>query len=149
MGVYIWIAHMLSQSLRQYPVPVVRLIVVDTEGRALILRRQDYTAGGGGWSLPGGKIEYGQTVEEAAARELEEETALRCTAKNFLFYQDSPPEKSGGMHCINFYFECVAAGSLNINDESSEFAWIAEGDLDRYDVVFRNDEGLMRYWAAM
>ena len=139
---------MSSELSAQYPVPVVRIIVNDADDRALILRRQNTMYAGGGWCLPGGKIEYGQTVEEAAARELEEETALCCKSSNFLFYQDSPPKKPGDMHCINFYLECLVTGSLAINDESSDAAWITQADLDQYDIVFLNGEGLIRYWET-
>ena len=41
--------------------------------------------------MPGGKIDYGETVEQAARKELREETALECIAARFLFHQDSLP----------------------------------------------------------
>jgi len=131
-----------------YPVPVVRLIVPDAVGRVLLLRRADTTYGFDRWALPGGKIDYGETVEAAAARELEEETGLRCEYPEFLFYQDSLALQPGLMHCINLYFECRVAGDLRLNAESSESVWIGPGDLERFQLVFRNDDGL-RQWASM
>jgi 8-oxo-dGTP diphosphatase len=122
--------------------------VNDGDDRVLILRRHGDLYAGGGWSLPGGKVEYGQTIEEAIAKELREETALTCRSSNFLFYQDNPPEKSGDMHCINLYFECTVSGSMMLNEESSDFAWITQAELDQYDMVFLNGEGLTRYWAT-
>ena len=101
---------MSNASSPQYPVPVVRLIVNDVDGRVLILRRQDAVHAGGSWNLPGGKVEYGEVVEESVAKELKEETAFSCRSAKFLFYQDSPPDKDGDMHCINFYFECIVDG---------------------------------------
>ena len=132
----------------QRPVPAVRLIVTDHGGRVLLLRRAGSRHGLGGWCLPGGKVDYGDTVETAAAKELREETGLRIEAVKFLFYQDSLPLEPGGMHCINFYFECRATGVLQLNAESSEAEWIGVEDLERYEVVFRNDEGLRRYWSG-
>jgi hypothetical protein len=58
-----------------YPVPIVRLIIQDGEGSVLILKRDHTTHALGTWCLPGGKINYGEMVVEAAARELHEETA--------------------------------------------------------------------------
>jgi len=58
------------------------------------------------------------------------------------------PLRTGGMHCINLYFECDVSGNIALNDESSEYAWIGPSDLESYDVAFRNDEALARYWQT-
>lgn len=130
-----------------FPIPAVRLIISNDKGEVLLLQRPKDAHGGEGWCLPGGKVDYGQTVEETVPKELAEETALECTSARFLFYQNSLPYKPGGMHCINLYFECQAQGAITLNGESIAYAWVAPGDLDRYRVVFRNDEGLRRYWG--
>ncbi len=91
-------------------------------------------------------MDYGRIVEEEVRKELLEETSLECTSARFLFYQDSLPLTPGGMHCINLYFECAARGSLRLNEESSEFAWIGPKELKSYRLTFRNDEGLLKYW---
>lgn len=129
-----------------FPVPVVRLIVTDSVGRVLILRRQHTGSGNGHWCLPGGKVDYGMTVEQAVRNELQEETGLDCLEAEFLFYQDSLPPQPGTMHCINLYFRCRVAGDLLLNEESSEFCWIGPEQLAEYALVFRNDEGLRRFW---
>lgn len=129
-----------------FPVPVVRLVVTDPNGRVLILKRDSTSHSKGGWCLPGGKVDYGETVAQAAAKELFEETSLKCTSVDFLFYQDSLPPRPGQMHCINLYLKCNVEGALSLNEESSEYAWIAPEDLERYPLVFRNDMGLKRYW---
>jgi 8-oxo-dGTP diphosphatase len=130
------------------PVPVVRLIVPNAEGKVLILRRAGTTHAGGVWCLPGGKVAYEETVEGAVRKELRQETALECDRARFLFYQDSLPPEPGTMHCINLYFECAASGRLQLNAESREAAWIGADDLGKYDLAFRNDEGLRRYWQS-
>ncbi len=130
------------------PVPVVRLIVQDARGRVLVLRRAADSTAGGRWCLPGGKIDYGDTVEEAAGRELREETSLRSTGLTFLFYQDSLPPAPGKMHCINLYFRCDADGEIVLNDESVDAAWIGPEDLVEYALAFRNDEALVRFWKG-
>jgi 8-oxo-dGTP pyrophosphatase MutT (NUDIX family) len=135
-----------DQSIAR-PVPVVRLIVPDEEGKVLILKRARTAYGEGGWCLPGGKVDYGELVEQAASKELREETELECESARFLFYQDSLPPEPGSMHCINFYFECSVTGGLTINPESSEWAWIGPDELEKYNIVFRNGEALADYWA--
>ena len=130
-----------------FPIPVVRLIIPDQSGKVLILRRsKKSTYATGEWNLPGGKVDYGRTAEEDVRKELMEETALECASTRFLFYQDSLPLKPGGMHCINLYFECAVRGSIRLNEESSQYAWVGPDDMKKYKLTFRNDEGLLRYW---
>jgi mutator protein MutT len=138
---------MVADKTLSRPVPVVRLIVRNPEGKVLILRRARTAYGDGAWCLPGGKVDYGETVEQAAAKELREETSLACESLRFLFYQDSLPPRTGEMHCINLYFECRVAGEVVLNPESSASSWIGPDDVGSYEIAFRNDEGLRRYWS--
>jgi 8-oxo-dGTP diphosphatase len=128
-------------------VPSIRLILTDAQGQVLLLRRANSRYGEGAWCLPGGKIDYGETVEAAAARELTEETSMQLACCRFLFYQDSLATSAGGMHCINLYFECQASGEVQLNDESDSFAWVSRDQLSGYEIVFRNDDALRLYWS--
>jgi 8-oxo-dGTP pyrophosphatase MutT (NUDIX family) len=130
----------------QSPISAVRIIVADQEGHVLIVKRQMTQHGEGAWCLPGGKVDYGDRVDDSVSKELREETSLACTSAKFLFYQDSLPYEPEGMHCVNLYFECEVSGEIALNEESSEYAWIGPDELERYDIAFRNDLGLMRYW---
>jgi len=132
--------------LPKYPVPVVRAIIPDAAGRVLFLRRAAGTHGASGWCLPGGKIDYGNLVEEALRRELAEETGLSVEQSRFLFFQDSLPLDPGGMHCIDFYYECLCPGEPKLNAESTEFAWVDRQDVASLNLVFRAGEALERYW---
>jgi len=129
-----------------HPLPVARLIVPDDRGQILLLRRSITEYCPDMWCLPGGMVDYAETVEEAAARELREECSLDLISIKFLFYQDSLPPETGEMHCVNFYFECGIEGNLRLNVESSEYAWVSRSKLDAYDMAFKNNEGLIRYW---
>ena len=140
-------ARRKAVSDTDFPIAAVRLIVPDQQGRVLIIRRDNSTHGQDEWCLPGGKVDYGDTVQESARRELQEETGLDCPEPLFLFYQDSLPYFDGGMHCINLYLECPCFGEVRLNQESSQYAWIGRDELDAHDLAFRNDEGLRRYWG--
>jgi mutator protein MutT len=129
------------------PVPAIRLIVQNDRGCVLVLQRAPGSTDGGRWSLPGGKIDYGETAEQSAERELREETGLIPKNLTFCFFQNSLPPAPGKMHCINLYFRCTFEGELMLNNESVAAAWIAREELERYSLTFRNDEALARFWA--
>ena len=130
-----------------FPVAVVRLIISNDQDKVLILKRASSSHSPGAWCLPGGKVDYGETVEQAARKELLEETSLACSSLDFLFYQASLPPGPGDMHCINLYLECTVAGTLRLNEESSDYAWVGPEELPKYEIAFRNEEGILRYWS--
>jgi 8-oxo-dGTP diphosphatase len=139
---------MIDNPAQLYPIPIVRALIENSEGHVLLLKRADTAYGNGGWCLPGGKIDYGQTVEDALKREIKEETSLRLLSADFFFFQDSLPLQPGEMHCINLYFHCSVSGDLRLNDESSDYVWIGSSEIDSYNVVFRNEEAIKRHFES-
>ncbi len=129
-----------------YPIPVVRLIVPDDAGRVLILQRAHTAYAAGQWCLPGGKVDYGYTVETAARRELQEETGLCSDVFTFLFFLDSLPMNNRDLHCIAFYLECQASGNIQLNPESSRYARVAPSQLEHYSLAYRDGDALRCYW---
>jgi ADP-ribose pyrophosphatase YjhB (NUDIX family) len=127
-----------------HPVVAVRVVVTDASGRILLLRRANSDYGDGQWCLPGGKLEYGDTPEGTVAKELAEETSLVARDVSFLFYQNSPPVVEGEMHCLNLYFRCAASGSVKLNEESSEFAWLTPQEALARKPVFGAEEAIRR-----
>jgi 8-oxo-dGTP diphosphatase len=106
------------------PVVAIRVLATDHAGRILLLRRANTEHGDGEWCLPGGKMDYGQSPEQTVTNELFEETGLDAREMSFLFFQNSPPAAAGEMHCLNLYFRCAVEGEVNLNEESSAFAWL-------------------------
>lgn len=138
---------MNEKKAQLHPIPAVRAIIENSNGQILILRRANTKFGEGGWCLPGGKIDYGQTIEEAVELEILEELSMQLVSARFFFYQNSLPPELGGLHYINFYFLCIINGDLRLNDESSDFAWIGPSDLQKYEIVFKNEEAILRHFA--
>ena len=138
---------MNDPKIQLHPIPVVRAIIENSQGQVLILKRANTTSGQGQWCLPGGKIDYGHTIEETVAAEIREELSMQLISARFFFYQNSLPFEPGGMHCINFYFHCNVEGDPKLNDESSELAWIGPADLPEYNIAFKNDVAIRRHFA--
>ena len=134
----------ITKSNRPYL--AVRAIITDESGKVLILKRSNTIQEDGKWCLPGGNIEYGETADEAVVREIKQETSLNCTDTNFLFFLESLPSEESELHYVNFVYQCSAEGKVKLNYESSDYAWINLAGLPDYNIAFKNDEILSRYW---
>jgi 8-oxo-dGTP diphosphatase len=97
------------------PVPTVDAIIEVAGGIVLIKRRFPPP----GWALPGGFVEYGETVEAAAVREAEEETGLKVTLIE-LFGVYSDPRRDPRHHTIAVVFIATAIGTPVGGDDAAE-----------------------------
>ncbi len=114
----------------------------------MLLKRGEGDYGAGLWCLPGGKVDYGECLKEAARRELHEETSIHPDHLRFLFYQDGLPKFDQDMHCIELFFQCVYSGPVSVNCESIDFAWVKEKGIQDYPMAFNHDRALSRYWET-
>ncbi|MDZ4938597.1 NUDIX domain-containing protein, partial [Clostridium perfringens] len=67
----------------------VRVTGILIEDERILLVKQSVSSERG-WSLPGGRVEQGETLEEAMVREMEEETGLTTKVKKLLYLCDKP-----------------------------------------------------------
>ena len=88
--------------MHQRPIPVVRVILEDLDNNFLLLKRNDKTYCSNKWCLPGGKVDYGKTVEQTCIDEVKQETNLNISDLVFLFYSDAPPSSGDIGHYIDF-----------------------------------------------
>ena len=97
------------------PVPTVDTIITLPGGIVLIKRRFPPP----GWALPGGFVEYGETVEAAAVREAREETGLHVRLTE-LFGVYSDPQRDPRRHTIAIVFLAEATGTPVGGDDAAE-----------------------------
>jgi len=131
--------------MNQHPIPVVRVVLENLEGKLLLLKRTNTEYAPRQWCLPGGKVDYNEAVEDACKREVKEETGLEISDLRLLSFQDNLPISSGKMHCINLYFVARTSGDVRLNKESSEFRWILPFDYSAFNIAFGNAEGIEQY----
>lgn len=96
-------------------------VILDGERILLIRRRNDPFQGD--WALPGGFVEYGETTEQAAVREMEEETGLVCRIEGLVGVYSAPDRDPRG-HTISIaYVMGVREGQMKAGDDAAGATW--------------------------
>ena len=118
---------------RQPPVLTADVLITPEDGsRRLVLIRRKHPPPG--WALPGGHVEVGETVEQAAVREALEETGLTVTLlRQFHVYSD--PRRDPRRHTVSVVFLGHASGEPTGADDAAEARWFTPEDLPR-DIAF-------------
>jgi 8-oxo-dGTP diphosphatase len=94
------------------------------DGRVLVVRRAR-SPGKGFYSLPGGRVEFGESLHTALRREVDEETGLRIEILGLAGWREVLPANGGGGHYVIVSFAARwAAGEPVLNDEHDDFKWI-------------------------
>ncbi len=106
-------------------------ILVVRDGKILLGKRKGST-GGGYFGLPGGKLEFYESLEDCAKRELEEETGLRCDNISFLHVINDPRPNDDKTHWIHFEFiakDPVGQPKLMEPDKCAGWEWFDMNNL--------------------
>lgn len=107
------------------PLLAVDCVVVDARRRVLLIRRGNPPFKGG-YALPGGFVDVGETVEAAAARELMEETGIKA-GKPRLIGVYSDPKRDPRGHCVSAAFLMrVRSATLVAGDDAAAAEWVSD-----------------------
>lgn len=111
--------------MTERPIPAALAVVV--RGSQLLLVRRSNKPDLGLWGYPGGKIELGETVKDAAVRELREETGIHAEARDFLTTVDVIIRDRDGRLLHHYVLTAVLcdylSGEAVAADDVSEAAW--------------------------
>jgi len=110
----------------------VGAIVRDDRGRVLVIRRGT-EPGRGLWSIPGGRVEAGETSRQAVVREVEEETHVRIALNGLagVVERDGP---GGVVYVIEDWFARVEPGTdpraVHAGDDADEARWVFPDEIE-------------------
>jgi 8-oxo-dGTP diphosphatase len=121
-------------------------VVID-QARTLLIRRGGVPLKGE-WSIPGGLLEVGETLEQGVTRELAEETGLEVRALELIEVFErifpAPPGADGTpgdparpqYHFVILDYLCeIRGGVLSVGSDALEFAWAREEELAKFDLT--------------
>ncbi len=95
------------------------------DGKILLVRRARFPAKGF-YTLPGGRVEFGETLHAALHREVGEETALKIEIVDLAAWREVVPGTSGGGHYLIMSFAARwISGEPILNDELDDYKWLA------------------------
>ena len=121
----------------------VGAIVTDDDGRLLLVQR-GHEPEAGRWSLPGGRVQAGESDPQAVVRELREETGLVVTP-GVLVGTVERPAPGGAVFDISDYAATVSGGRLAAGDDAADARWIHPDDLHRLPLTTGLAETLARW----
>ena len=126
-----------AQGVTARPEVAVGAVAV-RDGRLLLVRRGRGVALGR-WSLPGGRMEPGETLAAAVAREVAEETGLACEVGGLCGVAER--RFPGAHYVILDYWVRLGDGEPVAGDDAAEVRWATAADLGRLELV----DGLLEF----
>jgi ADP-ribose pyrophosphatase YjhB (NUDIX family)/acetyltransferase-like isoleucine patch superfamily enzyme len=123
------------------PLPTVD-VIIEIDGRVVLVKRRNPPEG---WALPGGFVEYGESIEVAARRETLEETGLELDGlQQFAVFSD--PSRDPRHHTITTVFSARGRGALKAGDDAAEAALFDPARLPEL-IAFDHRAILERYFG--
>jgi len=96
----------------------------------ILLVRRARSPAKGFYSLPGGRVEFGESLHAALRREVDEETGLKIEIAGLAGWREVLPATTGGGHYLIMSFAARwIANEVVLNDELDDFKWLAPDGL--------------------
>lgn len=109
------------------------VVEIRSDGPYVLIARRGVAPNAGRWSLPGGKVEAGESLTAALVREVKEETGLDVIVGKFL---DVVEIIDDAFHFVILDYACMpCGGELVAGDDVSEVCFVAAYDIADYDLT--------------
>jgi len=126
------------------PIPTVDIIIEMERGGIVLIKRKNPPYG---WAIPGGFVDYGESLEEAALREAKEETNLEVeNLRQFRAYSD--PNRDPRHHTISTVYIAKAKGKPEARDDALEIGIFTESTLPA-EIAFDHRKILHDYFRSL
>jgi 8-oxo-dGTP diphosphatase len=125
--------EVLGMAKPKTPLLAADCVVFDARGRVLLVRRK-FPPFQGRYALPGGFVEIGETVEEAARRELAEETGVKAGGLQLVGVYSDPRRDPRGHICSAVFLARAPRARPAAGDDAAAAEWIA--DWSKVDLAF-------------
>ena len=112
--------------------------VIFRDGKILLVRRAR-EPGRSRYSLPGGRVEWGETLQQAVHREVAEETGLTIAIVGLAGIREVLPAAGGGHFVVLSYAARWIAGEVTLNDEHEGHEWVSPEEAPHFHLT----DGLM------
>jgi mutator protein MutT len=125
---------------RLYPKqPIIGVGAVIIKDGKILLEKRKNEPGKGKWSIPGGLVELGESVEQTVMREVKEETGLEVEKPEHIDVVDNITRDENGEIKYHFvildYFVKLKGGTLKATSDAEELRWVTFDEVEKYDLT--------------
>ncbi|MEN4029210.1 MAG: NUDIX hydrolase [Methanobacterium sp.] len=113
--------------------------VITCENDSIILIKRKKSPYKNSWALPGGFVEYGETVESAILREVKEETCLEIELQGIVGVYSNPDRDPRGHTVTICYLAVITGGELKADTDASDICCIKKEEALKLKLAFDHD----------
>ncbi len=115
--------------------------IIDIDGGIVLVKRSNPPFG---WALPGGFVDYGESLEDAVSREAQEETGLKLLdVRQFRAYSD--PGRDPRFHTVSMAFTAKAKGAPRAGDDAAQVKIVKLEEANKLELAFDHKKVLDDY----
>lgn len=131
-----------NMAYPEYPIPAVAAVIRKKDRLLLVKRKNEPSRGQ--WSLPGGRIEVGERIEEALKREIKEELKVKIEVQELLAIKEYIERDKGGRfkwHYILLDYNCrIVSGVPQPSSDVKKMCWVGSNEFSDLELTQTTQE---------
>jgi len=120
---------MNGEAMNKVPIVGVGAVIIHKDSVLLVKRARPPFLHQ--WAIPGGKLQWGETLQQAAEREVQEETGITIVANNVVYVFDVIQRQDGKEHhlvVVDLQADYIS-GEIQVGDDACQAAWFRPNEL--------------------